>query len=279
MQQYLDLVRHVLDHGIRKENRTGVDTLSCFGCHYKVDLADGFPLLTTKRMYWKSLVHELLWYLSGENHIRNLRKHTRIWDAWADEDGNLETAYGYYWRRFPSATRGRDGAWRVEETDQIRYVIDTLKSNPNSRRMVVTAWEPGNAIASRLPPCHYTFTFNVQEGRLCCHLNQRSGDIALGIPFNVAAYSALTMMIAKEVGLEPGIFSHFIVDAHIYTAKPDGSMAEYDHVPGLREQLTREPRPLPRLEIADRPFAELTFEDFRLVGYDPHPKIDFAVAV
>jgi len=279
----MPLVRHVLENGRRKENRTGVDTISCFGCHYKVDLADGYPLLTTKRMYWKSMLHELLWYLSGEDHIRNLREKTRIWDAWADADGNLDTAYGYYWRRFPSArkVRGKDGsvAWDVREVDQIGYVIDTLRRNPNSRRMVVTAWEPGNAIGSKLPPCHYTFTFNVQQGRLCCHLNQRSGDIALGIPFNVACYSALTMMIAQEVGLEPGVFSHFIVDAHVYTSKPDGSMAEYDHVPGLLEQLERTPRPLPRLNVARKPFAELAFEDFELVGYDPHPKIDFAVAV
>ncbi len=279
MQQYLDLVQHVLQNGSRKESRTGVDTISCFGAHYKVDLADGYPLLTTKRMYFNSMLRELLWYLSGEDHIRNLRRHTKIWDAWADAEGRLDTAYGYYWRRFPSATRDASGAWQVREVDQIRHVIDTLKRDPNSRRLVVTAWEPGNAIPSRLPPCHYTFTFNVQQGRLCCHLNQRSGDVALGIPFNLAAYSALTMMIAQEVGLEPGVFSHFIVDAHVYTAKPDGSMAEYDHVPGLLEQLEREPRDLPTLEIADKPFDELAFEDFELIGYDPHPKIDFAVAV
>jgi thymidylate synthase len=279
MKQYLDLVRHVLENGHRKENRTGVDTISCFGCHYKVDLADGYPLLTTKKMYFNSMLRELLWYLSGEDHIRNLREHTKIWDAWADEDGNLDTAYGYYWRRFPSAERQDDGDWRVREVDQIGYVIDTLKKNPNSRRMVVTAWEPGNAIGSKLPPCHYTFTFNVQQGRLCCHLNQRSGDIALGIPFNLACYSALTMMIAQEVGLEPGIFSHFIIDAHIYTAKADGSMAEYDHVPGLRAQLDREPQPLPRLHIAKKPFDELTFEDFTLEGYQPAPLLRFAVAV
>ena len=279
MQQYLDLVRHVLEHGRRKTSRTGVDTISCFGAHYKVDLADGFPLLTTKRMYWKSLVHELIWYLSGEDHIRNLRTKTKIWDAWADEDGNLDTAYGYFWRRFPSASRDAAGNWQVREVDQIAYVIDKLKNQPDSRRMVVTAWEPGNATTSKLPPCHYTYTFNVQEGRLCCHLNQRSGDVALGIPFNVAAYSALTMMIAQEVGLEPGVFSHFIVDAHVYTANEDGSNAEYDHVPGLLEQLERSPRPLPRLHISNKPVDELRFEDFALEGYDPHPKINFAVAV
>ena len=279
MQQYKDLVRHVMEFGERKPSRTGVDTISVFGAHYKVDLAQGYPLLTTKQMYWKSMLHELLWYLTGEDHIRNLRQKTKVWDAWADADGNLETAYGYFWRRFPSAKRGKDGNWTVREVDQIRYVIDKLKTEPTSRRLVVTAWEPGNATASRLPPCHYTFAFNVLRGRLNCHLNQRSGDVALGIPFNLAAYSALTMMIAQEVGLEPGFFSHFIVDCHIYTASEDGGQAEYDHVPGLLEQLKREPRPLPKLLIARKPVDELRFDDFQLVGYDPHPKIDFKVAV
>ena len=279
MKQYLDLIRHVLENGTRKENRTGVDTISCFGAHYRVDLADGYPLLTTKKMYFNSMLRELLWYLSGEDHIRNLRHHTKIWDAWADEEGNLDTAYGYYWRRFPSATKGPDGDWRVREVDQIQNVIDTLRTNPNSRRMVVTAWEPGNAFGSKLPPCHYTFTFNVQDGRLCCHLNQRSGDIALGIPFNLACYAALTQMIAQEVGLEVGIFSHFIIDAHIYTKKADGSMAEYDHVPGLLAQLEREPQPLPTLHIAEKPFDELRFEDFRLEGYHLAERLSFAVAV
>lgn len=279
MRQYLDLVTQVLEQGERKSSRTGVDTLSVFGGQYRVDLRDGYPLLTTKQMYWKSMLHELLWYLTGEDHIRNLRQKTKVWDAWADADGNLETAYGYFWRRFPSAKRKPDGTWEVREVDQIRYVIDELKRNPNSRRLVVTAWEPGNAIASKLPPCHYTFTFNVQRGRLNCHLNQRSGDVALGIPFNVAAYSALTMMIAQEVGLEPGVFSHFIVDCHIYTASKDGGNAEYDHVPGLLRQLERAPRKLPVLTIAKKPLDLLQFEDFDVVGYDPHPKIDFKVAV
>jgi thymidylate synthase len=279
MKQYLDLAAQVLEQGERKPSRTGVDTLSVFGAHYRVDLADGYPLLTTKQMYWKSMLHELLWYLSGEDHIRNLRTKTKVWDAWADADGNLETAYGYFWRRFPSAKRNPDGTWTVREVDQIRHVIDTLKREPTSRRLVVTAWEPGNALASRLPPCHYTFAFNVSRGRLNCHLNQRSGDVALGIPFNLAAYAALTQMIAQEVGLEPGVFSHFIVDCHVYTASRDGGNAEYDHVPGLLEQLERAPRRLPSLRIAHQPVDELRFEDFDLVGYDPHPKIDFKVAV
>jgi thymidylate synthase len=279
MREYLDLVRLVLEKGVRKSSRTGVDTISYFGAHYRVDLSKGFPLLTTKEVNWASCLRELLWYLTGEDHIRNLRKHTKIWDAWADADGNLETAYGRYWRRFPHPYRDANGHWQVREVDQIQYVIDSLKKEPTSRRLVVTAWEPGNATTSKLPPCHYSFVFNAQDNRLNCHLTQRSGDVALGIPFNLAAYSCLTQMIAQEVGMEPGWFGHTIVDAHIYTAKPDGSMAEYDHVPGLLEQLKREPRPLPKLIIAKKPFAQLTFEDFQLVGYNPQPKIKFKVAV
>jgi thymidylate synthase len=279
MKEYLDLVRLVLDHGVRKASRTGVDTLSYFGAFYKVDLAQGYPLLTTKEVNFAAMLRELLWYLSGEDHIRNLRQHTKIWDAWADEDGNLETAYGRYWRRFPHPEQDAAGQWQVREVDQIQYVIDTLKRDPNSRRLVVTAWEPGNAEPSRLPPCHYTFAFNVQDHRLNCHLTQRSGDIALGIPFNLACYAALTQMIAQETGLQVGQFAHTIIDAHIYTAKADGSMAEYDHVPGLREQLTRAPRPLPKLVIARKPFNELKFEDFKVEGYHPHPRIKFRVAV
>lgn len=279
MKEYHELVRLVLEKGQRKSNRTGVDTISYFGAHYQVDLAQGYPLLTTKEMNWEAMLRELLWYLSGEDHIRNLRRYTKIWDAWADENGNLDTAYGRYWRRFPSPYRDEDGRWQVREVDQIQFVIDTLKKDPTSRRLVVTAWEPGNAHTSRLPPCHYTFVFNVQGSRLNCHLTQRSGDIALGIPFNLACYATLTQMIAQEVGLELGWFSHTIVDAHIYTRKPDGTMAEYDHIPGLLEQLQREPRPLPRLHIARKPFNELRFEDFRLEGYHPHPKIKFKVAV
>ena len=279
MKEYLDLARLVLEHGVRKPSRTGVDTISYFSAHYRVDLSKGFPLLTTKEMFWKSMLRELLWYLSGEDHIRNLREYTKIWDAWADDEGRLESAYGAFWRRFPSATRAEDGSWRVREVDQIRYVIDTLRREPTSRRMVVSAWEPGNAHESRLPPCHYSFVFNVQEGRLNCHLSQRSGDVALGIPFNLAAYAALTQVIAQQVGMGLGTFSHTVVDAHVYAAEPGSPTAEYDHVAGLRRQLTREPRALPRLRIADKPIDELRFEDFDLVGYDPHPKIPFKVAV
>lgn len=279
MREYLDLVKLVLEQGIRKQSRTGVDTISYFSAHYRVDLSKGFPLLTTKKMEWKSLLHEVLWYLSGENHIRNLRKHTKIWDAWADEDGNLETAYGYYWRKFPSAQKNAKGEWEVKEIDQIRYVIDEIKRKPYSRRLVVTAWEPGNAITSKLPPCHYTYAFNVSNGKLNCHLTQRSGDIALGIPFNLAAYSILTQIIAQETGLEPGYFSHTIIDAHIYVADKGSPTEKYDHREGLLEQLKREPLELPKLVIARKPIDELTFDDFELIGYKSHPKIKFEVAV
>lgn len=279
MKQYLDLVRLVMEEGIRKNTRTGVDTISYFSAHYRVDLQQGFPLLTTKKMEWKSLLYEVLWYLSGDNHIRNLRQHTKIWDAWADEDGNLETAYGYYWRKFPSATKDPQGNWQVKEIDQIQYVIDEIKRNPNSRRLVVTAWEPGNATTSKLPPCHYTYVFNVADNKLNCHLTQRSGDIALGIPFNLAAYSLLTQVIAQQTGLQVGYFSHTIVDAHIYVADKGTPTEKYDHLEGLREQLTRTPYELPKLIIADKPLHELTFEDFKVEGYQSHPKIRFEVAV
>lgn len=279
MKEYLDLVNLVINEGVRKQSRTGIDTISYFAAFYKVDLSKGFPLLTTKKIEWKSLLHEVLWYLSGDDHIRNLRKHTKIWDAWADEDGNLDTAYGYYWRKFPSAERSEDGEWSVREVDQIQYVINELKTKPYSRRLVVTAWEPGNAIKSKLPPCHYSFAFNVSNKKLNCHLTQRSGDIALGIPFNLAAYSMLTQIIAQEVGLELGFFAHTIIDAHIYVADKGSSMEKYDHLEGLKEQLKREPLPLPKLKIARKPINDLTFEDFELIDYQYHDKIKFEVAV
>jgi thymidylate synthase len=279
MQQYLDLVKLVMENGVRKPTRTGVDTISYFAAFYRVDLAQGFPLLTTKKMQWKSLLHEVLWYLSGEDHIRNLRQHTKIWDAWADEEGNLETAYGYYWRRFPSAQKNKKGEWEVQEVDQIRYVIDQLKKNPYSRRLVVTAWEPGNATTSKLPPCHYSFAFNVSDGKLNCHLTQRSGDIALGIPFNLAAYSILTQIIAQETNLDLGYFAHTIIDAHIYVADKGSEMERYDHLEGLKAQLTRKPLPLPKLKIAKKPIDQLTFDDFELIDYKHHDGIKFEVAV
>ncbi len=279
MKEYLDLVKLVMSEGVRKKSRTGIDTISYFSAHYRVDLSKGFPLLTTKKVEWKSLLHEVLWYLSGDNHIRNLRQHTKIWDAWADDDGNLETAYGYYWRHFPSAQKDENGEWKVTNIDQIQYVIDEIKARPHSRRLVVSAWEPGNATKSKLPPCHFSFVFNVQDGKLNCHLTQRSGDIALGIPFNLAAYAMLTQIIAQETGLGLGYFSHTIVDAHIYVADQGTEMEFFDHLEGLKTQLTREPGKLPTLKIARKPVDDLKFEDFELIDYNPQPKIKFVVAV
>ncbi|MDD3967016.1 MAG: thymidylate synthase [Candidatus Marinimicrobia bacterium] len=288
MQQYLDMVRYVLENSVKKTNRTGVSTLSSFAYFYKVDLSIGYPLLTTKKMYFNSMLHELLWYLSGEEHIKNLRTKTKIWDAWADKDGRLETAYGRFWRRYPVPLSGHlpGENWKTRWTytdpatgtpvfDQIQFVIDTLKEikinpeTPNLRRMVVSAWHPGNAAESKLPPCHYTFCFNVSGKKLNCHLTQRSGDIALGIPFNLACYSLLTLMLAQECGYEPGEFAHTVIDAHIYE----------NHVEGLREQLTRTPGPLPTAGIAKKSIFDLKFEDFELRDYHPQPKINFDVAV
>lgn len=284
MKAYLDLVQNVLDNGVLKKNRTGTDTLSCFSEHYKVDLSKGYPLLTTKKVFFRSIVLELLWYLRGEDHIRWLRdeKNCHIWDAWADEDGYVGPIYPVLWRRFPSleSSSGEKWpvnvngdsdriSWRYREIDQVQRAIEMLKTTPESRRIVVSAWHPGLLDEMALPPCHLLYIFNVADGRLNCHLTQRSGDIALGIPFNLACYAALTLAIAQETGLKPGIFSHTIVDAHIYV----------NHIDGMKEQLQREPRPLPRLEIADRPIDELEFDDFRLVGYEPHPSIRFEVAV
>lgn len=282
MKQYHDLVRNVLEHGVRKENRTGVDTLSSFSEFYKVDLAEGFPLITTKKVYFKSVIMELLWYLRGEDHIRWLRdeQDVHIWDDWANEDGHVGPIYPVMWRAFPyfeeeivklegNASFIERQVWVKKEFDQLRQAIHTLQNNPNSRRIVVTAWHPGLLSEMALPPCHIMYIFNVADGRLNLHLTQRSGDIALGIPFNMACYAALNMAVAQQVGLEPGIFAHTIVDAHIYE----------NHIDGLKEQLTREERPLPTLKIANKDIDELSYEDFTLENYDPHPPIRFEVAV
>ena len=275
MQVYHDLVKRVLENGVRKENRTGTDTISNFAEFYKVDLSEGFPLLTTKKVIFKSVILELLWYLRGEDHIRWLRddNNVHIWDAWADEDGHVGPIYPVLWRRFPylQQHQNEDGTneWRREEFDQVKNAIHMLKTNPNSRRIVVSTWHPGLLPQMALPPCHIMYIFNVSNGKLNCHLTQRSGDIALGIPFNLACYSALTMAIAQEVGLEPGTFAHTIVDAHIYV----------NHIDGLKEQLTRTPRALPQLKIANKSIDDLEFVDFELIGYDPDPLIRFEVAV
>ncbi len=287
MQIYHDMVNYVLQNGVRKENRTGIATLSTFGYFYKVNLKEGYPLLTTKKMFFKSMVNELFWYLSGEEHIRNLQKKTKIWNAWSDENGLLETAYGRFWRRFPVPEKGLPGEnWNSKWIsidkdsgqkvfDQIQFVLDTLreiKINPvtnNLRRMVVSAWHPANAAESKLPPCHYSFCFNVTGDKLNCHLTQRSGDIALGIPFNLACYALLTTMIARETGFEPGEFAHTIIDAHIYE----------NHINGLKKQLQRKPKPLPEIIIANKPFDQLTAKDVVLKNYQSYEKINFGVAI
>jgi thymidylate synthase len=292
MKVYLDAVREVLERGTRRENRTGVDTLSSFNINYEIDLAFGFPLLTTKAISWKNIVVENLWFLSGVPDIGLLRKHgCRFWDPWADEDGLVPSAYGNFWRHFPVHENGE-----AAFNDQIAWVLSELKRNPFSRRLLVTAWAPGNAQRSQLPPCHALFALNVQNGRdgiprLNLHLTQRSCDIGLGVPYNIAGYALLLELFSHFSGIRPGIFAHTLIDAHIYTAKPDGSMAEYDHVPGLKEQLKRAPRCLPRLTISPELRAlddveallsedtETLLSRFRLEGYDPHPAISFKVAV
>jgi thymidylate synthase len=291
VKPYLDAVREVLEKGTRKENRTGVDTLSTFNLNYEIDLRQGFPLVTTKEVSWKNIVIENLWFLSGDTHIGLLQKHKcKFWDPWADEAGKVPSAYGNFWRHFPVHREGR-----AEHSDQIAWVLDELRRNPMSRRLVVSAWAPGNAQTSKLPPCHCLFVFNVQieagEPLLCLHLTQRSCDIALGVPYNIAGYALILELFSRFSGIRAGIFAHTLIDAHVYTKKPDGSMAEYDHVPGLRVQLERAPRPLPRLELDPairslddlRPLLDASTESilqsFKLEGYDPHPAIPFKVAV
>ena len=272
MNAYLELVNTVLNNGIRKKNRTGVDTIMYFGYHYKVNLSDGFPLLTTKKIFFNSVIRELLWYLKGETHIRNLRQHTKIWDAWTSEEKNWEIGkmYGYQWVKWEKFSIDSDKkTYKKTHINQIEEVINLIKNNPDSRRMVVTAWNPSVLDEIALPSCHAFFIFNVTNGKLNCHLTQRSGDIALGIPFNLACYATLTQMIAQETNLELGQFSHYINDAHIYE----------NHIDGLQEQLKREPLNLPQLHIQNKPFWNLEFEDFELNNYEHHPIIKFPVAV
>ncbi len=293
MQQYLELVRQVLEQGTRKPNRTGVDTLSTFNLNYAVDLSQGFPLLTTKAISWKNIVVENLWFLSGATDIGLLKKHgCRFWDPWADEKGQVPSAYGNFWRHFPVENEQGNVAY----SDQIAWLVDELRNNPMSRRLVVSAWAPGNAQHSKLPPCHALWVVNVQldadgRQRLCLHLTQRSCDVALGVPYNLAGYSFLLLLLARFSGIAPGTFGHTLIDAHVYTAKADGSMAEYDHVPGLQQQLLRQPTALPTLQIDEsiRQLGDITavlnadtdtlLSLFRLEDYDPAPAIHFRVAV
>ena len=271
MRQYLELIKNILDTGERRQDRTGTGTISCFGMQAKYDLREGFPLLTTKKVLFDSVLRELLWFLSGSTNINdNLTQHTPIWDAWADEKGELGPVYGYQWRHWPRYVEDpSSGLFRQEQVDQIKEVIESIKCNPSSRRLIVSAWNVAEIDKMALPPCHMMFQFYVINGRLDCQLYQRSADMALGVPFNIASYALLTTMVARECQLTPGIFTHTLGDAHIYL----------NHVEGLLKQLQRTPRPMPTVEIADKSFFELTFEDFALRNYDPYPFIKFAVAV
>ena len=293
---YADLVNHVLNNGVREENRTGVATIGCFSYHYNLDLSEGdFPLLTTKNMsgkVWNSLIEELVWYLSGEDHIRTFRTKSKIWDAWADAEGNLETAYGRFWRKYPTipawSSLGGE-TWRSDDVDQIAEIVKALEATAadpqkRSRRMILLAWHPANATISKLPPCHLMCIFSVQGGKLNCHLTQRSGDIGLGIPFNIACYATLMHILSKATGIPVGTFGHTIIDAHIYCG--EGEDDPFSHVKAVREQVQRVPYNAPKLTIRDRHEGEsaldyinsLRFEDFTLEGYQAHPHVKMKVA-
>jgi thymidylate synthase len=264
MRQYLDLMRRALDTGVRKADRTGTGTLSVFGHQMRFDLADGFPLVTTKKVHLKSVIHELLWFIAGDTNVRYLRDNgVTIWDEWADENGDLGPVYGAQWRAWPTPDGGT--------IDQLRQVVEQIRRNPDSRRLIVTAWNPADVDKQALPPCHCLFQFYVAEGRLSCQLYQRSADIFLGVPFNIASYALLTMMMAEVTGLAPGEFVHTLGDAHLYL----------NHVEQARLQLSRSPRPLPVMRINPEVHSlfDFVYDDFTLEGYDPHPHIKAKVAV
>ncbi|HEY5682400.1 MAG TPA: thymidylate synthase [Sulfuricaulis sp.] len=264
MRQYLDLMRHVMQHGTRKEDRTGTGTLSVFGYQMRFDLAQGFPLITTKKLHTKSIIYELLWFLRGDTNIRYLKEHgVSIWNEWADDNGDLGPVYGSQWRSWPSNDGGR--------IDQISQVVRDIRRKPDSRRLIVSAWNVADIGRMALPPCHLLFQFYVAEARLSCQLYQRSADIFLGVPFNIASYALLTMMIAQITGLKPGEFIHTLGDAHLYL----------NHLEQVQTQLAREPRPLPsmRLNPEKKSLFDFDFDDFELLNYDPHPSIKAPVAV
>jgi thymidylate synthase len=277
MKQYHELVSHVLSEGERRADRTGTGTLSVFGVQSRYDLRAGFPLLTTKKVLWTGVVRELLWFLRGSTNIRDdLSQHTPIWDAWADEQGELGPIYGHQWRRWgaPFARHARDKHPVTEPRngvgiDQLAQAIEQIRADPTSRRIIVSAWNVADIPHMALPPCHAFFQFYVSNGRLDLQLYQRSADIALGVPFNIASYALLLMIVAQETNLTPGVLIHTLGDAHIYL----------NHVEGLKLQLTREPKPLPSVRIAHKPMAELQYEDIQLVDYQHHPFIRFEVSV
>ena len=264
MRQYHQLMQRILTEGVEKHDRTGVGTLSVFGHQMRFDLAEGFPLLTTKKVHLKSIVYELLWFLRGETNIGYLKQHgISIWDEWADERGELGPVYGQQWRSWPTA----DG----RTIDQISHVVNMIRSNPNSRRLIVTAWNPAEVDQMALPPCHCLFQFYVANGKLSCQLYQRSADVFLGVPFNIASYALLTLMVAQVTELQPGDFVHTLGDAHLYL----------NHLEQARLQLSRQPRKLPRMRMNPgiRDLFAFRYEDFELEGYDPHPRIKAEVAV
>jgi thymidylate synthase len=264
MNQYLELLKHVKENGTVKSDRTGTGTTSCFGYQMRFNLAEGFPLLTTKKLHLRSIIHELLWFLKGDTNIKYLKDNgVKIWDAWADENGDLGPVYGYQWRSWPNP----DGS----QTDQIEKLIDSLKNNPDSRRHIVSAWNPSFIDDMALPPCHCLFQFYVADGKLSCQLYQRSADVFLGVPFNIASYAILTMMIAQVCGYEVGDFVHTFGDVHIYS----------NHMEQADTQLSRDSRPLPQMKLNPevKNLMDFTFEDFTLENYDPHPHIKAAVAV
>ena len=264
MKQYHQLMQHVLDHGTKKEYRTGTGTLSVFGYQARYNLTEGFPLVTTKKLHLKSIIHELLWFLQGETNIKYLKDNgVSIWDEWADEEGNLGPVYGSQWRSW----QGANG----ETIDQIESVVNQIKKNPDSRRLIVSAWNVAEIEKMALPPCHAFFQFYVADGKLSCQLYQRSADIFLGVPFNIASYALLTMMMAQVTGLKPGDFVHTMGDAHLYL----------NHIEQTKLQLSRECRPLPQMKMNPevKSIFDFKFEDFELVGYDPHPHIKAPVAV
>lgn len=268
MQQYLDLCQHILDHGEEKGDRTGTGTLSVFGYQMRFDLADGFPLVTTKKVYFKSVVQELLWFLKGSTNI-NDGLETKIWNNWADENGQLGPIYGFQWRNWRQYKPDAAGQYRETTIDQISQVIEMIKTNPSSRRLIVSAWNVADIEEMALPPCHAFFQFNVVNGRLDCQLYQRSADVAIGVPFNIASYALLLMMIANECDLKPGHFVHTFGDAHLYN----------NHLDGVREQLTRTPEPLPSVQIAKKPIFELKEADIVLENYEHQSFIKFDIAV
>jgi thymidylate synthase len=264
MQTYLDLLRHILDRGVSKSDRTGTGTLSTFGYQMRFDLAAGFPLVTTKKLHLKSIIYELLWFLRGETNVAYLKEHSvSIWNEWADSEGELGPIYGYQWRSWPTG----DG----QHIDQIGEVVERIRTDPDSRRLIVSAWNVGQLSQMALPPCHVMFQFYVAEGKLSCQLYQRSADVFLGVPFNIASYALLTLMVAQVTNLAPGEFIHTLGDAHLYQ----------NHLARAKLQLTREPRPLPSMKLRGgvESILDFRYEDFTLEGYDPHPHISAPVAV